>query len=144
MNKLIKTSIGKLINFRRGYDLPKSEFINGPYPVRSSNGILGYHNQFKVKGPGITIGRSGTDGLPHFIDEDYFPHNTTLFINNFKRNNEKYIYYLLISLKLNEWKSGSGVPTLNRNHLHPIKIKAYLDFETQTKIAKILSDLDAK
>ena len=113
-------------------------------PVISSNGILGYHNQAKVKGPGITIGRSGTVGLPHFINEDFFPHNTALFIKDFKGNYPKYVFYLLKTLSLNNMGSGSGVPTMNRNHLHPLKVSAYLDFTDQKKIAAVLSALDAK
>lgn len=144
MNSFSTTSIGDLVEFQRGYDLPKSQFVKGHYPVRSSNGILGYHNEFKCKGPGITIGRSGTVGYPHYIEENFFPHNTTLFIKNFKGNYPKYIFYLIENLKLNDWKSGSGVPTLNRNHLHPLEIRAHLDLNEQKQIAKVLSDLDAK
>lgn len=136
--------LGDLIEFQRGYDLPKSDFKNGKVPVMSSNGILGYHNEIKVKAPGITIGRSGTVGLPHLINEDFFPHNTSLFIKDFKGNNVLYIYYLLKSLKLNEYKSGSGVPTMNRNHLHPIKIYGTKSTKTQQKIAAVLSALDDK
>ncbi|WP_312422282.1 restriction endonuclease subunit S [Epilithonimonas sp.] len=138
------TTLGDLVEFQRGFDLPKTEFINGNIPVISSNGILGYHNIAKVKGPGITIGRSGTVGLPHFIKEDFYPHNTSLFIKDFKGNVPKYIYYLLRTLKLNEYGSGSGVPTMNRNHLHPIKLFACLEKGTQQKIASVLSALDDK
>jgi len=92
MNRISITTLGDLVEFQRGYDLPKSEFRSGNVPVISSNGILGYHNHAKVKGPGITIGRSGTVGLPHYIDEDFFPHNTALFIKDFKGNHPKYIY----------------------------------------------------
>lgn len=144
MSKISNTTLGELVEFQRGYDLPKSQFIEGKIPVISSNGILGYHNLSKVKGPGITIGRSGTVGLPHFINEDFFPHNTALFIKDFKNNYPRYIYYLIKTLGLNDYKSGSGVPTMNRNHLHPIKVRAFLDFDEQKKIAKVLSDLDAK
>lgn len=144
MSEIITTTVGELMEFQRGYDLPKSEFKNGEIPVISSNGILGYHNEYKVKAPGITIGRSGTVGLPHYIDQDFFPHNTSLFIKDFKGNNPKYLFYLIKTLGLNDYKSGSGVPTMNRNHLHPIKVRAYLDTITQSQIAKILSDLDAK
>jgi type I restriction enzyme S subunit len=136
--------LGDLIEFQRGYDLPKSGFKKGIIPVISSNGILGYHNEAKAKGPGITIGRSGTVGLPHLITQDFFPHNTALFIKDFKGNNVKYIFYLLKSLRLNEYKRGSGVPTMNRNHLHPIKIQASKDIQTQQKIASVLSALDDK
>lgn len=144
MSKITITSLGDLVEFQRGYDLPKSEFKEGNIPVISSNGILGFHNIAKVKAPGITIGRSGTVGLPHFISEDFFPHNTSLFIKDFKGNIPKYIFYLIKTLKLNEYGSGSGVPTMNRNHLHPIKLSAHLDIHTQQKITKVLSDLDSK
>ncbi len=144
MNRISITTLGDLVEFQRGYDLPKSEFRSGNVPVISSNGILGYHNHAKVKGPGITIGRSGTVGLPHYIDQDFFPHNTALFIKDFKGNHPKYIYYLLKTLSLNNRGTGSGVPTMNRNHLHPIKVSAHLDFNYQQNIAKILSDIDAK
>jgi type I restriction enzyme S subunit len=144
MRKMSNITLGDLIEFQRGYDLPKSEFKIGYVPVISSNGILGYHNQAKVKGPGITIGRSGTVGLPHFINEDFFPHNTALFIKDFKGNYPKYVFYLLKTLSLNNMGSGSGVPTMNRNHLHPLKVSAYLDFTDQKKIAAVLSALDAK
>ena len=86
MSKISITTLGDLVEFQRGYDLPKSEFKKGNIPVISSNGILGFHNVAKVKAPGITIGRSGTVGLPHFITEDFFPHNTSLFITNAKQN----------------------------------------------------------
>ncbi|MCD4772586.1 MAG: restriction endonuclease subunit S [Bacteroidales bacterium] len=144
MSKVSKTTLGDLIEFQRGYDLPKSKFVNGEYPVQSSNGILGYHNEYKVKGPGITIGRSGTVGLPHLIKSNFYPHNTALFIKDFKNNDVEYIFYLLKNLKLGDKKSGSGVPTMNRNHLHPLKIVAHLNIQTQKTIAKVLSDLDAK
>ncbi len=144
MNSPSKIILGDLIEFQRGYDLPKTKFVEGIYPVISSNGVLGYHNEFKVKAPGITIGRSGTVGIPHLITTNFYPHNTSLFIKDFKGNDVSYIYYLLKNLKLGDKKSGSGVPTMNRNHLHPLSIIAHTNYETQTQIAKVLSDLDAK
>lgn len=144
MNKISTTTLGSLIEFQRGFDLPKSSFVEGNVPVISSNGILGFHNEFKVKGPGITIGRSGTVGLPHYIEENFYPHNTSLFVKDFKGNNPKYIYYLLKTLGLNNRGSGSGVPTMNRNHLHPLKVGAYLNTTYQERIAAVLSSLDSK
>lgn len=144
MSKLEECILGDLVEFQRGYDLPKSKFLEGKYPVQSSNGILGYHNEYKVEGPGITIGRSGTVGNPHLIRENFFPHNTSLFVKEFKGNDIEYIYYLLQYLDLGNQKSGSGVPTMNRNHLHPIKIRAYRDKTCQQRTIKILSLIDKK
>lgn len=144
MSKPQNCLLGDLIEFQRGYDLPKSKFVHGKYPVQSSNGILGYHHEYKVKAPSITIGRSGTVGIPHLIKTNFFPHNTALFVKDFKGNDVEYIYYLLKNLKLNEYKTGSGVPTMNRNHLHPLKIQAFLGIPTQKSIVHILSTLDQK
>ncbi|HFI0093803.1 TPA: restriction endonuclease subunit S [Streptococcus suis] len=144
MSKLEECILSDLVEFQRGYDLPKSKFVEGKYPVQSSNGILGYHNEYKVEGPGITIGRSGTVGTPHLIRENFFPHNTSLFVKEFKGNDIEYIYYLLQYLDLGNQKSGSGVPTMNRNHLHPIKIRAYRDKTYQQRTIKILSLIDKK
>jgi type I restriction enzyme, S subunit len=144
MNRVSLTTIGDLVEFQRGFDLPKSDFKNGNIPVVSSNGILGYHNEYKVRAPGITIGRSGTVGLPHYIEENFFPHNTALFIKDFKGNHPRYIYYLLKTLGLGDRKTGSGVPTMNRNHLYPLKVNAHLSFETQEKVANTLACLDRK
>ena len=144
MSSLRTCKLGDLIEFQRGYDLPKSEFKHGPYPVQSSNGILGFHNEYKVVAPGVTIGRSGTVGLPHLLNTNFFPHNTALFVKDFKGNNVQYIYYLLKQLKLGDKGSGSGVPTMNRNHLHPLKIKAYRDGIEQEIIVKVLLIIDAK
>ncbi|MDU0881364.1 restriction endonuclease subunit S [Streptococcus salivarius] len=144
MSKLEECILGDLVEFQRGYDLPKSKLVEGKYPVQSSNGILGYHNEYKVEGPGITIGRSGTVGNPHLIRENFFPHNTSLFVKDFKGNDIEYIYYFLQYLDLGNQKSGSGVPTMNRNHLHPIKIRAYRDKTCQQRTIKILSLIDKK
>ncbi len=144
MSKVIKVELWKLIEFQRWYDLPKSSFVKWIYPVVSSNWILWFHNEFKVKWPWITIWRSWTVGMPQYIEYNFFPHNTSLFIKDFKWNNVKYIYYLIQILWLNNKKSGSWVPTMNRNHLHPLKVLTFEDTKYQQKIASVLSNLDSK
>ncbi|CBL46376.1 Hypothetical protein HDN1F_27930 [gamma proteobacterium HdN1] len=42
--------LGSLINLKRGYDLSENYRRLGPYPVISSAGITGYHNEYMVKG----------------------------------------------------------------------------------------------
>jgi type I restriction enzyme, S subunit len=144
MSKFKKIPLGELIEFQRGYDLPRSSFVNGQYPVVSSNGILWYHNEFKSKWPGITIWRSGTVGIPQYIKSDFYPHNTSLFVKDFKWNYPLYIFYLLKTLGLHNRKTWSGVPTMNRNHLHPLLVLANSDTFDQQQIASILSTLDIK
>ena len=79
---------------QRGYDLPVSQMKAGVYPVVMSNGIGGYHSEYKAKGPGVVTGRSGTIGKLHYIEDDYWPHNTSLWVTDFKGNRPKFIYYM--------------------------------------------------
>ena len=94
-----------------------------------------------VKGPGVVTGRSGTIGKVHFIKEDYWPHNTTLWVTSFHENDPKFIYYRYIYLNLAQFLSGSGVPTLNRNDVHQHQV-ACPPFLEQRAIAEALSDVD--
>lgn len=126
---------------QRGFDLTSNELKSGDYPVVYSNGIVNYHCSYKVKGPGVVTGRSGTIGKVTFVEEDYWPHNTSLWVTNFKGNDPKFIYYLYLQIKLERFGAGSGVPTLNRNDVHSFKIPLPLLLE-QPKIAEILSTWD--
>lgn len=126
---------------QRGFDLPIDKIIEGKFPVVFSNGILNFHNEFKAKAPGVVTGRSGTIGKVTFVEEDYWPHNTALWVTDFKGNNPKYVYYFYSSFNLIRFGSGSGVPTLNRNDVHLQKI-ALPPLPEQQKIAEILSTWD--
>lgn len=137
-------TLGELVTFQRGHDLPKSQVEDGPYPIAGSNGIIGYHKRFTTKGPGVTIGRSGNIGSPSYYDSDFWAHNTSLYAKEFHGSYPKFIYYLLKTLDLAGHNSGSAVPSLNRNYIHPVEVMVPKRIEVQKAITKILSDLDAK
>ena len=135
--------LGEILNFRRGHDLPKTVMKAGNIPVAGSNGVIGYHNEATPISPCITIGRSGNVGTPYIYDECW-AHNTVLYVDDFKGNNPLYLFYLLKTLPLSSYGGGSAVPTLNRNHIHPLVVKHTSDLNTQKQIANILSALDDK
>ena len=110
--------LSEVAPLQRGFDLPTSQIQSGPYPVVYSNGVLEHHDQSMVKSPGVVTGRSGTIGKVHFIEKDYWPHNTSLWVTSFCGNDPKFIYYLYTHINLARLLSGSGVPTLNRNDVH--------------------------
>ncbi|WP_305805370.1 restriction endonuclease subunit S [Stenotrophomonas sp. YIM B06876] len=143
MSDWVQGTLGDLITLQRGFDITKAAQSEGPYPVVSSGGIASFHDQFMAKGPGVVIGRKGTLGTAFFIPEDYWPHDTTLWVKDFKRNDEKFIYYLLKSIPLERLDSGSANPTLNRNYAHLLKVAAPRP-AVQEKISAVLSTLDAK
>jgi type I restriction enzyme S subunit len=136
--------IGDVAPLQRGFDLPNPQLKPGPYPVVYSNGVLNYHAVFQVRCPGVVTGRSGTIGKVNFIEQDYWPHNTTLWVTSFKGNDPKFVFYLFTRIGLDRFATGSGVPTLNRNDVHAFKIRIPTAIDEQTAIASVLSDMDAE
>jgi type I restriction enzyme, S subunit len=136
-----KSKLTDFLWFQRGFDLPKEKFVNGDFPVVGSTSILGYHNEAKVKSPGIVTGRSGTIGQFQFLKTDFWPHNTSLWVKNFFGNDERFAYYLLHTLDFNSLNGGGAVPSLNRNFLSSLKVNIP-PLSTQRKIASILSAYD--
>ena len=143
MSEWQETTLGELITLQRGHDLAKTEMQEGKIPVAGSNGIIGYHNKATTRALGITIGRSGNIGNAYLYKEDFWAHNTTLYVKDFKGNYEAFVYYLLKSIDFNGFNVGSAVPTLNRNHIHPMVIQKP-DVNEQKAIASVLSSLDDK
>ena len=137
------TTIGDFAPLQRGFDLPNRDRIDGNYPVVYSNGVMNFHNTYQVKGPGVITGRSGTIGKVHYVNEDYWPHNTALWVKQFNNAIPKYVYYLYTYIGFDRFSSGSGVPTLNRNDAHSFAITVPTKKEEQSAIANALSDVDA-
>lgn len=125
----------------RGYDLPDDKRIEGPYPVVSSAGVIGTHEKAMASGPGVATGRYGSTGKLFYIEEDFWPHNTALYVSQFHGNLPRYIYYLLQTLRYEEHSDKSAVPGIDRKDLHDIRVvKAPL--EDQEEIVQAIdSDL---
>lgn len=133
--------LGRRIELQRGVDITKDEQSAGNVPVVSSGGISSFHDKAFVHGPGVVVGRKGTAGSVYYIERDYWPHDTTLYVKEFRGNHPRYVFYKLCSMELASFDTGSANPTLNRNLVHPvfvswpspseqIAIAAYLDSET--------------
>ena len=144
MSNTAHKRLGDLLNLKRGYDLPENQRRPGPYPVISSAGITGYHDEYMVEGQGVVTGRYGTLGETYYVNCKYWPHNTALYVTTFKGNDPKYIYYLLSCLGRIRTSDKSAVPGVNRNELHEMAVPAITDKDQQKKIAAALSALDAK
>jgi type I restriction enzyme, S subunit len=126
---------------QRGYDLPVQDRVGGSHPIFAANGPVGLHESAKCKGPGVVTGRSGTIGKVHFVEEDYWPLNTSLYVKDFHGNDPKWVYYMLQSFGLEQYSQGAGVPTLNRNLVHgePVKVPP---LKEQRRIAAVLDQAE--
>ena len=111
-------SLDGVLVLQRGFDLPAKQRTSGKYPVLAASGPSGTHNEFMVCGPGVTTGRSGVLGKVFYIDEDFWPLNTSLWVKEFRHSKPAYALYLLQRIDFALFNAGSAVPTLNRNHVH--------------------------
>jgi type I restriction enzyme S subunit len=136
-----ETQLGDVIRLKRGHDLPASARVPGEIPIVSSSGVTGFHNVAKASGPGVVTGRYGTLGEVHYIEGDYWPLNTALYVEDFKDNQPRYVAYLLMTLELGSQNAAGAVPGVNRNTLHQMAVRLP-DKETQHRIVQFLSAYD--
>jgi len=136
-----KLTFKAFVTLQRGFDLPVTEMKDGGIPVLGSTGVIGYHNKAKVNPPGVVTGRSGTLGVVQYTDKPYWPHNTSLWVKDFKSNHPKFVYYKMKTLNFERFNGGASVPTLNRNNLDNLTVQIP-DASIQEKIAGILSAYD--
>ena len=138
----VKT-LGSLITLQRGHDLTWRDRREGDIPIMGSAGPNGFHDTALAKGPGVTLGRSGASfGQAHYCDKAFWPHNTALYVTDFKGNNPLYIFYLLHATDFSTHNSGGAQQSLNRNFIAPIQIGVPSPKE-QSRLAEALSDLDS-
>jgi type I restriction enzyme S subunit len=143
MTEWTDCTLGDVLTLQRGFDLPLQERKAGTFPIIASTGPVGVHHEAQVTAPGVVIGRSGSIGGGQFITTDFWPLNTTLWVKDFKGNHPRFCYYLLRGIDFSSFNVGSGVPTLNRNHVHPLPVTIPQPHE-QAQIAGLLGALDDK
>ena len=134
-------TVGDLITLQRGFDITKKDQRDGPFPVVSSGGAKSHHDTAMSKGPGVVIGRKGSIGSVYFVDEDFWPHDTTLWVKDFKGNDPRLVYYLMRGLNLVELDTGAANPSLNRNLVHPLFVN-WPGEGDQTTISRQLNEVE--
>jgi len=137
------TSLGSVVTLQRGFDLPARKRSNGNIPIVSSSGVSGWHDLAMVTAPGVVTGRYGTIGQVFFLDRDFWPLNTTLWVSSFHGNDPMFVYYLLQRVDFATHSGKSGVPGVNRNDLHSEEVRVPSSCAEQHRIAVALSDTDA-
>lgn len=137
------TTIGEVLTLQRGFDITRAEQRNGSVPVVSSGGISSFNDTAAVRGPGVVIGRKGTLGTVFYLDCEYWPHDTTLWVKDFKGSLPRFVYYFFRYFDVRSLDVGSANPTLNRNHVHPLPVR-WPSRLVQERVASVLGALDDK
>lgn len=137
------TTLGDVIELKRGYDLPTSRRLAGNVPIVSSSGVSGSHSESMVRGPGVVTGRYGTIGQVFYLNHDFWPLNTTLYVRDFKGANARFVAYFLTRLDFQAYTDKAAVPGINRNDLHRAEV-LWPPREEQDRIAHLLGVIDDK
>lgn len=142
----VKTKVGDIFEFAYGKGLVKGvRKETGSYPVYGSSGVVGFHDEYVATGPKVIVGRKGAAGAVHYCNENCWPIDTTYFINSINAVDSKFSYYLLKSLRLNQFETSTAIPGLNRDDAYRLDISLPPLPEQKRIVAKIeelFSELD--
>jgi type I restriction enzyme S subunit len=111
-----------VVRLKRGFDLATRDRRPGPFPVVGSAGISGWHDEGPIPGPALVLGRAGSSmGVASYCEtERFWPLNTSLFVEDFKGNDPRFIFHLFQLTDLTGYNSGSAQPMLNRNYIRDV------------------------
>lgn len=134
--KIVK--LKRATQFLYGESLSNENRLEGKVPVYGSNGVTGYHNEAITKSPCIVIGRKGSFGKVNYSDKECFPIDTTFYIDTTATHNDLlWLYYLLLTVRLDSFSKDSAVPGLNREEAYE-RIISLPPFSEQQTIANYL------
>jgi len=137
-----RVPLGTLFNLEYGRSLSEKERKFGRFPVYGSSGILGYHDNALIAGPGLVVGRKGTIGSVFYSEEKFWPIDTTYYAQLLNENVEvKWLFYKLTHLNLSKLNMSDVVPGLKRELVHSMEI-GFPPLLEQHRIATILTTVD--
>ena len=139
----VTTPLGSLLSLSNGKSSPKRSNAL-PYPVYGANGIIGFSEEANAIPGTIIIGRVGSYcGSLYFSNNSCWVTDNAIRANAVNGNDPKFLFYLLHTFRLNDWRTGSGQPLLNQTIISQISATIPSPSE-QRQIAHILGTLDDK
>lgn len=107
--------LGDLLELAYGKPLKAENRTNGNVPVYGSNGLIGWHDEKLIDGPGIVVGRKGNPGTVTWVESGFYPIDTTFYVISINRVGLRFLYHALMCHDLTSLGADSAVPGLNRN-----------------------------
>lgn len=116
---------------------------HGIIPVYGTGGYMTSVNEYLYDGESVGIGRKGTIDKPVFLTGKFWTVDTLFYTHSFKNVIPYFIYLVFQSINWRKYSEATGVPSLSKNIIEPIKI-LLPPLPEQQKIAEILSTVDDK
>ena len=131
--------------FKSGKSIKSNDILkNAPYPVYGGNGLRGYTNTFNFDGNASLIGRQGAlcGNVTYVKGKNYMTEHAVIVQSNYDNYN-KFLFYILLSMNLNQYSTQSAQPGLSVNNLLEL-FNYFPNIQEQEKIAKFLTTVDKK
>jgi len=143
-NQRIQVKIEDVFSTTSGKLLSKKVIKEtGKYPVYGGNGIMGYHDEFNLKGENILIGRVGSlSGNIHYTTDKIWLTNNSFSIE-VKNNHKVYLPYLakvLKSIDLNKAAAGTAQASISYSKIKNICF-SLPDYDAQVRLSDWMDDL---
>ena len=110
-------------------------------PIIGTGGVYGRASRAMYQGPAVVVPRKGSLGNPQYVDEPFWPVDTTYAVIPKSGVDAKWLYYSLAAFDLTKLNEATGVPSISRDWLYKVPLGSD-KFETQRRIAEILSTVD--
>lgn len=108
--------LGEVVELIYGKALKAEQRLGGLVAVYGSSGVVGYHNEYLAKAPGVIVGRKGNVGSVFWSEDDFFPIDTVFYVQT--KVCLPYVYYNLKNQ--NFINNDAAVPGLNRNQAYSL------------------------
>jgi Type I restriction modification DNA specificity domain len=140
---MTKVRLGDHLDFSTGAT-PPDRRPEGGFRIYGSNGPIGFAAQHNASGPLIVLGRVGSYcGSLRFSDSDVWVTDNALVCRAKDPDETRFWYYALQTCGLNEHRTGSGQPLLNKRILRDITVRS-VPAPQRRGIAELLGALDDK
>lgn len=118
-----RKKLGKLCVFSSGKFLQKEEVKNkGLYPVYGANGVIGFTDEKIFDEEVIIIGRVGSCGTVNKNLGPAWITDNTIILQPHYQIDFDYLYWLLRSLKLEDFRAASVQPLITQKDLKPLLV----------------------
>ncbi len=125
--------------------------MQGDYPYCGANGILDYLNDYKINDDVILIAEDGgyfdeyaTRPIAYKMKGKFWVNNHAHILKAKAQFDQNFIYYSLVHKNILDLLASGTRAKLNKSQMYKIKIHLPKEKEEQTRIAQILSDMDAE
>lgn len=129
-------SLESILKIRNGKDY--KSLSHGEYPVYGSGGVMTHVDNYIYDKVSVLIPRKGSLGKIYYVDKPFWVVDT-IFYTEIDESliNPKFLYHLLLKMKLETLNQAGGVPSLTQKVLNKIKIPVP-PLKIQEEIVRIL------